>query len=105
MMPRKEELNEEYLIRRVEETGGETRKVKWAGRRGAPDRFVGWKGLNRSAWVEVKEAEQDWGLQDHQARQCRWLKACGQHVEVLYTKAEIDGFIEHYTGAKVVPIR
>lgn len=31
---------EAYLVKRVKELGGETRKVKWIGRRGAPDRFV-----------------------------------------------------------------
>lgn len=94
---RKEELNEAYLIRRVKETGGETRKAKWAGRRGAPDRFVGWRQHHRSAWVEVKEEDQDWGLQDHQRREIEWLKDCGQRVAVLSSKAEIDAFIAFHT--------
>ena len=31
---------EAYLVKRVKELGGDTRKLKWIGRRGAPDRFV-----------------------------------------------------------------
>ena len=31
---------EAYLKKRVEQIGGEVRKVKWLDRRGAPDRFV-----------------------------------------------------------------
>lgn len=90
---RKEELNEAYLVRRVKETGGETRKVKWPGRRGAPDRFIGWRDRGRSCFVEVKEASQPWGLQDHQRREIEWLKSVGQRVAVLSSKAEIDQFI------------
>lgn len=97
-MPRKEELNETYLNRRVKETGGETRKAKWAGRRGCPDRFVGWSHLGIGVWVELKEETQDWGLQDHQRREINWLTACRQRVAVLSTKAEIDGFIRFHTG-------
>ena len=31
---------ERHLVRVVESLGGETRKVQWVGRTGAPDRFV-----------------------------------------------------------------
>lgn len=31
---------EAYLVARVKDLGGEVRKVKWIGRRGAPDRLV-----------------------------------------------------------------
>jgi len=34
---------ENYLVKRVRETGGFTRKLKWIGRNGAPDRMVWWK--------------------------------------------------------------
>jgi hypothetical protein len=95
MTPRiKEESNETYLKRRMKETGGETRKVKWVGRRGAPDRLVGWKTLGRYAFVELKEESQPWGLQDHQRREIEWMKACGLRVAILSNKAEIDQFIE-----------
>lgn len=31
---------EAYLVKQVKALGGEVRKVKWIGRRGAPDRLV-----------------------------------------------------------------
>ena len=33
---------EKYFIKRVKETGGEQRKLKWIGRNGAPDRLAWW---------------------------------------------------------------
>jgi len=36
----RESLIEKHLVRRVAEAGGETRKVRWVGRNGAPDRLV-----------------------------------------------------------------
>lgn len=96
-MPRKEELNEEYLKRRVKETGGATRKCKWLARRGAPDRFCGWPEHGRSAFVEVKEKDQPWGLQDHQRRELAWLRDVGQRTAVLETKDDIDNFVRWMT--------
>jgi len=43
---------EAYLVKCVKKLGGEVRKVKWIGRRGAPDRFVMVCGLN--FFVELK---------------------------------------------------
>lgn len=44
---------EGYLVRRVKELGGEVRKVKWIGRKSAPDRLV--MLPDRPAfWVELK---------------------------------------------------
>ena len=43
---------EDYLVKCVKKLRGEVRKVKWIGRRGAPDRFVMVCGLN--FFVELK---------------------------------------------------
>jgi len=43
---------ETQLVKRVRECGGDTRKVKWIGRTGAPDRFV--MLPTKSVWVELK---------------------------------------------------
>lgn len=97
-MPRREKLNEEYLDKRVRETKGFTRKVKWTGRRGAPDRLCAWPTLGTHGYVEVKEEDQPWGLQDHQAREHQFMRASGMPVAVLSTKEEIDIFIKLKTG-------
>ena len=48
----KESEIEAHLVKRVKELGGEVRKLKWVGRRGAPDRFV--MVFGRSFFVELK---------------------------------------------------
>lgn len=55
---------EKHLVKRVKELGGEVRKVKWIGRRGAPDRVVMlppsdrerlvYNMAGRVIWVELK---------------------------------------------------
>lgn len=60
--PRESDI-EAHLVKRAEELGGEVRKVKWVGRRGAPDRLVmlpfhaervGRSSACRAIWVELK---------------------------------------------------
>lgn len=97
-MPRREKLNEEHFNKRVKETRGITRKVKWVGRRGAPDRLTGWPHLGTHSYVELKEADQPWGLQDHQAREHQLMRTCGMPVVVLSTVDEIDKWIKLKTG-------
>jgi hypothetical protein len=89
----KEELNETYLKRRVKETGGITRKVKWVAVRGAPDRLVMWPARGRHCYVELKEESQPWGLQDHQRREIDRMKRAGMRVAILENKKQIDDFI------------
>lgn len=48
----RESAVERYLIRQIEEAGGETRKVKWIGRTRAPDRLVLMDGF--ACFVELK---------------------------------------------------
>lgn len=103
-MARRETLNEAYLEEAVTRSGGETRKVVFPGRRGAPDRLCGWID-GRAAWVEVKEEDQPWGLQDHQARQHAWLKACGMRVYTLYNREQIDKFVAEMIGPAVRRVR
>ena len=81
---------EKHLVQRVKELGGEIRKVKWLGRRGAPDRVVmlpAVKGLtppwwvNTSIWVELKAP----GVapEPHQLREHKRMRAMGQRVVVI----------------------
>lgn len=78
---------EKYLVRRVEQLGGEVRKVKWVGRRGAPDRLVlaPWGFF----WVELKRPKGG-RLEPHQIREHERLRQFGQRVEVFTTKEAID---------------
>lgn len=90
---------EAYLVKRVEELGGEVRKVKWIGRRGAPDRLVmlpfAWRPYAnighpppQTVWVELKRP----GLaatfpnnahERQQHREHERMRAMGQRVVVI----------------------
>ena len=88
---------EEHLVQRVKELGGEVRKVKWIGRRGAPDRLVmlpeTWIKPGafpfvelghfpaRTIWVELKAP----GVapEPHQLREHKRMRRMGQRVVVI----------------------
>lgn len=98
---------EKHLVARVKALGGEVRKVKWIGRRGAPDRLVllpTWVGRERTErmtsplygspdrcahpLVELKRPGLD--AEDYQAREHARLRAAGFVVLVLDTIEKID---------------
>lgn len=89
---------ETYLVKRVKELGGEVRKVRWIGRRGAPDRFV---MLNTgllvdgtyatSAWAELKAPGKT--TEPHQTREHRRMRAMGQVVIVIDSIEGVDAML------------
>lgn len=99
---------ENYLVRRVKAMGGEVRKVKWVGRRSAPDRLVmipprinypefgqikrTWA---RTIWVEVKNPSTIKTFpadsrEKAQAREHQRMRDMGQRVEVIGTLQQVD---------------
>ena len=92
---------EKYLIQEVVGRNGSIRKVKWIGRRGAPDRFVmlpfsrgkiGYVWIPRCAWVELKRPKGK--AEAHQRREHQRLREFGQVVYVIDTKEKVNAFIE-----------
>ena len=81
---------ETYLTEQVAKSGGLVRKVQWIGRRGAPDRLVGWPG--RHALVEVKTPGAK--ARPEQAREHERLRAIGFLVVVVDTFEAVDLLIE-----------
>lgn len=81
----RENAVERYLVRRVKELGGKTRKAKWVGRRGCPDRRV---MLKRCFWVEVKRPGEE--LEDHQEREIAIMLSHGEDVFVVHNFEEVD---------------
>lgn len=103
----RESAIEKHLVKRVEELGGEVRKVKWIGRRGAPDRLVmlpAYRGpklrpdervtaeevrsaleavyrTDQTIWVELKAPGE--APEPHQAREHERMRRMGQRVEVI----------------------
>jgi hypothetical protein len=87
---------EAHLVKRVAQTGGVIRKAQWVQRKGCPDRWCGWKGTQRTAWVELKG---DGGvLSPHQKREIVRLRACGERVEVIDTIEDVDRFVAEMSG-------
>lgn len=87
----KERDIEQHLVFRVKQLGGEVRKVKWVGRRGAPDRVVmlppGWISLGGEEceaefmWVELKAPGEK--PKPHQVREHNRMRAMHQTVVVI----------------------
>lgn len=88
----REAVIEDYLTQRVEKKGGEVRKVRWVGRRGAPDRLVMLPGF--CLYVEVKAPGEV--LQDHQEREIKTMRRYGIRVEVIDSHDKIDDLISEY---------
>lgn len=93
---------ERYLCKRVKELGGEVRKVKWTGRRGAPDRLVllprFFNGNNTPAWVELKAPDtiKTFPSNAHERAQHREherMREMGLKVLVLGTIEAIDEWL------------
>lgn len=80
---------EKYLKTRVESEGGEYRRLKWIGRRGAPDDLVFLRGAH---FVECKAPGEP--LAAHQEREHTRMRSQGIHVWVLDTYESVDRFIE-----------
>lgn len=79
---------EKRLVKRVKELGGEVRKVKWIGRRGAPDRVVmlpeDWGGEpceSEFMWIELKAPGQK--PTAHQLREHDRMRRMHQTVVVI----------------------
>ena len=111
----KEAKIEKYLCDRVKMLGGEVRKVKWIGRRGAPDRLVmlpdarkhvrhdGPKGTtytnkliraSATIWVELKAPGKE--PEPHQAREHKRMRDMGQRVEVIDSMEGVDNLLKGY---------
>ena len=107
----RESVIEQYLVDRVVALGGEVRKVKWIGRRGAPDRLVmlppcqagniqteeffgvalEWRRLtdrNTTIWVELKAPGEK--AKPHQAREHERMRRMGQRVVVIDSIEGVD---------------
>lgn len=86
---------EAHLVKRVKALGGEVRKVKWIGRRGAPDRVVMLPDV--LFWVELKRPGKD--AEAHQAREHGRMRRVGQVVYVADTIEAVDAVMNVYARA------
>lgn len=77
---------EEYAALRVKAAGGQIRKVKWIGRKGAPDRRIMLPG--KCMWVEFKAPGVK--IEDHQEREHRRMREMGEDVRVVDSFQGVD---------------
>ncbi len=94
---------EKYFMKVVKSMGGEVRKVKWIGRRNAPDRVAmlpvrpaGYVG--DTFWVELKATGK--GPTSAQAREHRRMRKMGQQVYVFNSIGGIDKWAHEYARDK-----
>jgi hypothetical protein len=91
---------ENYARRRVASIGGETRKVKWIGRRGAPDDLIMLPEMAtlshvreaRTTFVEFKAPGQK--ATAAQAREHCRMRAFGLRVVVINSLEGVDALFE-----------
>jgi len=90
---------EKYLVKRVKELGGEVRKVKWIGRRGAPDRLVMLPAYDSlrcehspsTTWVELKATGKS--PEPHQLREHERMRRMGHRVVVIDSIEGVDDLL------------
>lgn len=88
-MPRERDI-ERFLVDRAREVGGEIRKVRWIGRRGAPDRVL-MVHPARTVWVELKRPGER--PEPHQEREHERMRKMGQAVVVIDSFEGVDALI------------
>lgn len=81
---------EGYGTREFAKIGAEVRKVRWIGRRGAPDRLVMHRSL--TVWIEYKAPGEL--PEPHQYREHDRMRKAGQIVVVIDSLAEVDKLVE-----------
>ena len=90
---------ENYLVKQAKACGGEVRKVRWLGRRGAPDRAVmlnhyddaGYLVRGVTVWVELKAPGKK--AEPHQEREHKRMRGMGQLVVVIDSIEGVDALL------------
>ena len=89
-----ERVVESYLVKRVKQLCGEIRKLKYIGRKGAPDRLILLPGNH--FLIETKRPGKD--AKDHQEREHVILRWAGFKVYVADTQEDVDKILEKETS-------
>jgi hypothetical protein len=78
---------EAYFVRECKKRGRDTRKLKFIGHNGAPDRLLLLTG--RHVLIELKKPKGGI-LEAHQVREHERLRKAGFQIYTAYTKEEVD---------------
>ena len=86
---------EDHLVKLAKAAKGFCRKLKWIGRRGAPDRFLTLPAPHPRRGMWLVELKRPGGvLEEHQAREHKRLREAGVNVVVLDSIEAIDRFMK-----------
>ncbi len=88
-MGKAESSIESYLRRRVKETGGQHRKIRWIGRRGAADELIWWT-FPRVALVECKALGESIDKRSPQGREIVAMREANWPVFVVNSREQVD---------------
>jgi len=80
---------EEYFTKEMERIGAVVRKLRWIGRKGAPDRLIGYCGVIHMVELKQEKGRLSWW----QARECKKFKKAGIKISVLSSLEEVDTFV------------
>lgn len=84
---------ENYLVKQCKDKKLFLRKVRWVGRRGAPDRLL------NGVFIELKGPNGK--LADHQAREIARMRDAGMRVEIISDKDHLDGVIDEVCSKRL----
>jgi Holliday junction resolvase-like predicted endonuclease len=89
---------EKYLVRRVQETGGKIRKLKWISRNGACDRIAWWPSVRPTqvVFIEVKAEKKKPTV--IQQRQHESMREDGLNVHTITCNEMVDLIIDLYAN-------
>ena len=82
------------LKTRVKQLGGTVRKVRWIGRRNAPDLLVMWidkKRLRNAVWIEAKAPGENPTAAQH--REHARMRSYGMRVAVVDSLESVDNLL------------
>jgi hypothetical protein len=92
---------EDHLVSQVEKHGGRCPKLVDIGRRGFPDRTVLWPDEHDARHIQFIETKTVGGrLKPWQRRYHTDLESMGFVVLVIWTKEQVDDYIEEYAPAR-----
>ena len=83
---------ERYLTSKLTKLGISTRKVKWIGRDGAPDRLI---LANGGIWAELKAPGEKPRV--NQVIEHEKMKAAGMRVEIIDSLEDVDRLVGELT--------
>jgi len=92
---------EDYLRKQVKAHGGQIRKLRWIGRRGAADNLIWWKFPN-VALVECKAPGEDIDWRSSQGREFRRMVEDEWPVFVVNSREAVDAVVRGVMGNVVL---